>query len=148
MLDGGIGEQLVRAGVVQGGPLEPEEEELGLERSRALLQLREQRSARGVGHVRREAKVRVGQPAVEGRLDALALRNRVRELGRVELADRAVIARAERLGRGLGAGDLLLELGIVGPFVQIGEVPRDLFRAGQLCRRHAPEPTGKVAFCR
>ena len=61
----------------------------------------------------------------------------------IELRDLAVVALAERCGRLLGLADVLLERRVVGARVEIREVPRDLFRTGQLDRRHAPEPTGE-----
>ena len=88
--------------VVDRGPLEREEEELGLERRRLLLQPRDERAARRVGHVRREDEVRVGQRPDDRGLDPLVLRDRLGERRGVELRDLPVVALAERGGVCLG----------------------------------------------
>ena len=65
MSDRVVREQGVRLRVIDGGPLEPEEQQLRLERSRALLKAPEQRASSRLGHVRREAEVSEGERAVE-----------------------------------------------------------------------------------
>ena len=96
MVERRVGEQRVGRVVLDRRPLEREEEQLRLERRGLLPEPRDERAAGRVGHVRREAEVRVGQRADDGRLDPLALGDRVGELRRVELADLPVVALAER----------------------------------------------------
>ena len=116
-----------------------EEEELGLERRGLLPQPRDERAARRVGHVRREEEVRVGQRPDDRRLDPLVLGDRLGERLRVELGDLPVVALAERGGVRLGLRDVGLDAWVVGPVVEVAEVPRDLLGARQLGRRHSPE---------
>jgi hypothetical protein len=125
--------------VVHGGPLEGEEEELCLERRGLLLQPRDERAACWVGHVRREEEVRVGQRPDDRGLDALVLLDRLGERRGVERADLPVVALAERGCVCLGRGDVGLDARVVGPLIEIAEVPRDLLGTRQLGRRHSPE---------
>ena len=75
----GVGEQRLRALVVDGGPLEREEQELGVERRGLLPQPRDERAARRVGHVRREEEVGVRQRPDDRGLDPLVLGDRLGE---------------------------------------------------------------------
>ena len=99
--------------VVDRGPLEAEEEELRLEAGGLLAELRDERAAGGVGHVRGEAHVRVVEGARRDRLDPLVLGDRVRELGRRQGRDLAVGAVAERGRRGLGLCEVALDAWVV-----------------------------------
>ena len=75
---------------------------------------------------------------------------------RVELGHLAAVALAERDGGRLRVVELALQARVVGTVVEIGEVPADLFRAGELrvvvMRRRLPKqatagngPSSRVA---
>jgi hypothetical protein len=136
VVERGIGQQRLGRVVLDGRPLEPEEQQLRVERSGLLTEARDERAAGRVGHVRREVEVRERERADEGGLDALELRDRLGEGRGVEPGDDAVVALAERGGVGLGLCDLLVDPGIVDAGEQVGEVPRDVLGSGQLGRRH------------
>ena len=72
-----VREERVGGSVVEVGDLEPEEQELRVERGALLGQPRDERSARRVGHVRREPEMGVVDRAREDRLDPLALVDRL-----------------------------------------------------------------------
>ncbi len=93
--------------------LEPEEEELRVDRRALLRQARHERSALRVGHVRREPEVRVVDRARERRLDPLALLDRVAQLAGAQLRDATVVPLAERSRRRLGLLDVLLDAWVV-----------------------------------
>ena len=130
----GVGEQRLRALVVDRGPLEARRRGAASRAPRAFSpQLRDERAARGVGHVGGEVEVRV----VERRASTIAsIRSRSSiasaSVGRVERRDLAVVALAERGRGGLGLGDVGFDARVVAAGVEIREVPRDLFGAGQL----------------
>ena len=99
--------------VVDRGPLEAEEEQLGLEARGLLAQLRDERAAGGVGHVGGEAHVRVVEGARRDRLDPLVLVDRVGELGRRQGRDLAVVAVAEGAVGCLGLCEVALDAWVV-----------------------------------
>ena len=116
--------------VLDRSPLEAEEEKLRLDRGRLLTQLRNERPARRVGHVRREGHVRVVEGTRRDGLDALDLGDRIGKLGCGERRDLAVVAVAERICGGFGLGEVAVDSRVVAGGVEIGEVPGNLFRAG------------------
>jgi len=124
------GEQLLGLVVVERRPLEPEEEQLGLDRRAELLHLLEQRAARWVGRVRGEAQARVGARLARQLLEVGELAHRLDEAGAVELGDPARVA----VGEGDRAAVGLLELGeraLVAARVDQGvEVPFGLEQLG------------------
>ena len=132
-------EDLLGDVVRRSRPFEREEEELGLERRGLLPQARHERAARGIGHVRREDEVRVGQRPDDRRLDALVLRYRLCELRRAELGHLPVVPLPEGCRIGLRLVDIRVDARVVDSLEEIGEVPRNLFRPRDLCGRHAPE---------
>ncbi len=99
--------------VLERRELEPEEEELRVDRRALLRQARDERAALRVGHVRREPEVRVVDRARERRLDPLALLDRVAQLARAQLGDASVVPLAERRRRRLGLLDVLLDAWVV-----------------------------------
>ncbi len=131
-----VGQQGVGRGVVEVGELEPEEQKLRVQCSALFGQPCQERSARRVGHVRREPEMGVVDRASEDRLDPLALVDRLDELGSAQLGDPAVVPLPERRCGGIRLLHVLLDAWIVTALVQVGEVPRDVFRTCQLCRRH------------
>ena len=144
VVERGVGEERVGDLVRRCGPFEREEEELRLECGGLLAEPRDERTAGGFGHVRGEHEVRVGQRPDGRRLDPLVLGDRVREARRVELRHLPVVALAERRGVGLGLRDLVVDARVVDSLVEVGEVPRNLFRAGDLGRRHAGQSSGRA----
>ena len=82
--------------VVQLGDLEPEEEELGVERRALLGDARDECSTRRVGHVGGEMEMGEVRDAGEDGLDPLALLDGFRQLGRTQLGDLAVVPIAKR----------------------------------------------------
>ena len=105
-------------------------------RGTLLGQAGQERSARRVGHVRREPEMREVDRASEDRLDPLALVDRLDELGRAQLGDPAVVPLPERRCGGSASCDVLLDAWVVTALVQVGEVPRDVLCTRQLCGRH------------
>ena len=91
-----VGQQSVGCGVVEVGELEPEEQKLRVQCSALLGQPCQERSARRVGHVRREPEMGEVDRASEDRLDPLALVDRLDELGSAQLGDPAVVPLPER----------------------------------------------------
>ena len=144
VVEGGIGEQRLGDVVRGSGPLEREEEELRLERGCLLAEPRDERATGGVGHVRGEDEVRERQRPDNRGLDPLVLRDRRCEARCVELHHLAVVALAERGGIRLGLCDLLVDARVVDALEEVGEVPRNLFRAGDLGRRHARESSDRA----
>ena len=149
------GQQLLGALVVEGRPLELEEQQRGLDPGRALLQLLEQRAAHGIGGVEREAQHRVGAGAAEQVLDRLELVHGGHEPGTVDLGDLAGVGGGERVGAllrlGHHPGDR--RVGVVRPSVeQRLEVPGDGLEVGigDVWRGHAPHDRTPVrcAACR
>ena len=119
-------QQLLDAVVVDGGPLELEEEQLGLHRRAALLHARQQRAVGRIGRVDREAQHRVGAGAAEAVDDRLELGHGGGQPRAVELADPAGVALGEARGALVG----LVEEA-VGAFRAVAvdqriEVPGDL----------------------
>ena len=95
-------QQLLDAVVVDGGPLELEEEQLGLHRRGALLHARQQRPVGRVGRVDREAQHRVGAGAAEAVDDRLELGHGGGQHRTVELADPAGVGLGEARGALVG----------------------------------------------
>ena len=125
-----VGEQLVDAIVGELGPFELEEQELGLDRRRALLHERQQRPALRVGGVGRESQRRVRARAPDELADLPELVHRHGEAGRIELGDLSGVGGRER-GRALVG---LVELA-PHPFVplavdQRAEIPLGLEQFG------------------
>ena len=120
------GQQLVRALVVDGRPLELEEEQLGLHRRGLLLHAREQRAIGRVGGVDGKAQHRVVAGAAEAVDDRLELGHGGGQLRSVELADAARIGLGEARGALVGLGQQ--PISALGAFAvdQRIEVPRDL----------------------
>ncbi len=98
---------------VERRELEPEEEELRVDRRALLRQARDERAALRVGHVRREPEVRVVDRARERRLDPLALLDRLSQIAGAQLRDAAVVPLAEGGRRRLGLLDVLLDAWVV-----------------------------------
>ena len=121
------------------GPLEREEEKLRLEPGRLLPQACDERAPCGVGHVGREDEVGVGQRPDDRGLDPLVLGDRLGEARRIEPGDLPVVPLTEGGGVDLGLPDDLVDARIVDPLEEIRQVPRDLFRPGDLGRRHPRE---------
>ena len=118
---------------VERRELEPEEEELRVDRRALLRQARHERSALRVGHVRREPEVRVVDRARERRLDPLALLDRLAQIAGAQLRDAAVVLLAERGRRSLGR--VLRRARCVG---------RRLTRRGRRGpTRHLPHPSAR-----
>ena len=124
---------------------------------RLLAETCDERAACGVGHVGREDEVRVGQRPDDRGLDPLVLGNRLGEARRIDPGDLPVVALTERGGIDLGLRDDLVDARVVDPLEEIRQVPRDLFRPGDLGRRHRREsscpggagaPDGTRSFCR
>ena len=109
--------------VRRGGPLEPEEQELRLERRRLLAETCDERAACGVGHVGREDEVRVGQRPDDRGLDPLVLGNRLGEARRIEPGDLPVVALTERGGVDLGLRDDLVDVRVVDRLEEIRRGP-------------------------
>ena len=113
-VQGGGGEQLLRAVVVDRGPLELEEQQQRLDLGGALLHELEQRSALRVGGVGGKAQTRERAGAPDQVVDRLELAHRGLETGGIELRDlpgvrgrkprRALLALLEHP---LGAGGIL-----------------------------------------
>ena len=119
-------QQLVDAVVVHGGPLELEEEQLGLDPGGAFLHARQQRPVAGIGRVDREAQHRVGAGAAEAVDDRLELGHGRGQPGAVELADAARVGLGEARRALVGLVEQPL-----GPFRAVAvdqriEVPADL----------------------
>ena len=119
-------EQLVGAGVVDGRPLEVEEQEQRLDLGGALLDELEQRAALGVGRVGREPQARVRARAPDQLVDLLELAHRRADPVGVQVRDLAGVVGGERrravpalLEHPLGAGAVLA-------VDQRGEVPLGL----------------------
>jgi hypothetical protein len=88
--------------------------------------------------------VRVGQRPDDRGFDPLVLGDGGGEARCVELRHLAVVALPERRGVGLGRCDLVVDARVVDSLEEVGEVPRNLFRAGDLGRRHAGQSSGRV----
>ena len=110
----------------------------------------------GVGHVGREDEVGVGQRPDDRGLDPLVLGNRLGEARRIEPGDLPVVPLTEGGGVDLGLPDDLVDARIADPLEEIRQVPRDLFRPGDLgrchpressCRRGADAPDGTGPSC-
>ena len=128
-----VGEQLLRAVVVDLDPLELEEQQLGLDRSPLLACALGERAARFVRGVRGVTELRVGLRARDDGVDALGLGRRLAQAGRLEPRDLAAVALAEGLRVGEGAVEVAGEARVVGARVEIVEVPLDGFGAGHRC---------------
>ena len=99
--------------VLERSELEPEEEELGVDRRALLGEARDERTALRVGHIRREPEVRVVDRTRERRLDPFALLDRVSQVGRAQLGDASVVPLTKRGGRCLGCFDIALDAWVV-----------------------------------
>ena len=120
-----VGEQLVGPVVGDGGPLELEEEDAGVDRGRALLDPLEQRAVLGVGGVDREAEARVGaRPAQELADTTELLHDRDETLG-VELTD-LVAPLLDGDGQPVGFVELLVDAGDAEAVDEGLEVPGDV----------------------
>jgi hypothetical protein len=119
-------QQLVDTVVVEGGPFELEEEQLGLDRRAELLHPREQRAVGGVGGVDGEAQHRVGARAAQAVDDRLQLGHGGGQARAVELADVARVGLGESRSALVGLGQQ--PLCALGPLAvdQRIEVPGDL----------------------
>ena len=129
-------EQRVGLLVLERGELEPEEEELRVDRCALLGEPRDEGPTRGVVHVGREPQMRVVDRAREDRLDPLALLDRRAQIGGAQLRDASVVPLTKGRRCGLGLLDVLLDAWIVATRVEVGEVPHDLFRTCHFRRRH------------
>ena len=98
---------------VERRELEPEEEELRVDRGTLLRQPGHERAALRVGHVRREPEVRVVDRARERRLDPLALLDRLSQLAGAELRDMPVVPLTELGCRLLGLLDVVRDAWVV-----------------------------------
>jgi hypothetical protein len=124
-----MGEQLVGARVVDLGPLELEEQQLRLDRRRALLHPLVERAARRVGGVGREVQAAERAGARDDLLQPAELAHRLLEAGAVELGDVARVALREAVGALLRLGQHRVDGGDrVGRIAveQRLEIPRDL----------------------
>ena len=99
--------------VVERRELEPEEEELGVDRGALLRQTGDEGSALRVGHVRREPEVRVVDRARERRLDPLALLDSLAQVARAQLRDPSVVLLAEGSRCSLRLLDVVLDAWVV-----------------------------------
>ena len=140
-LELGAGEQRFGDIVVEVGYLEPEEEELRVESGALLRDARHERASRRIRHVGGEMEVGEVRDPREDFFDALSLGDRGRKLRGREAGDLPVVAVAECRGGSVGLVDVGLDARILTAFVEIGEVPRDLFRTCQLRSRHGRDAT-------
>jgi hypothetical protein len=127
------GQQLLRALVVEPRPLELEEEQRGLDRGAALLDLLEQGTARGVGGVLGEAEHRVGARAADALLDLAELLHGGHERGAVHLGHVAGVLGRERLRALERLFQQCVDRGggvLAGPVEQVAEVPGNRLELG------------------
>ena len=89
--------ELLGLGVVEGCPLELEEQQLGLDRRALLLHALHERADRGIGGVDAEAQHRVVAGAAGELGELLQLADGGGERGRVEVGDAAGVGLGERL---------------------------------------------------
>jgi hypothetical protein len=129
------GEQLLGSLVVERGPLELEEQELGLDRRRLLVDARDERPVRRVVRVDREAQVCVVGRSADQIADDIELVHRVRELGAFEVLDAAGVALRERGGALVGFRQHAVDARLALAFDKGLEVPGDVLKIG-----HAHHP--------
>ena len=107
---------------------------------RLLPQARDERAACGVGHVGREDEVRVGQRPDDRGLDPLVLGDRLGEARRRRASATLPWYRSRKAAASTSAcADDRVDARVVDSLEEIGQVPRDLFRPGDLGRRHRRE---------
>ena len=117
------GQQLLGAVVVEGGPLELEEEEHRLERGRPLLDALHEGAAVGVGGVGREPQLGIGRGPADELVDLRELTHRGGEACGVDLGERAPIGLGEGGGELVGPVERLVDTGGAGD--EVVEVPYD-----------------------
>ena len=128
----GRGEQLLGAVVVEGGPLELEEQELRLDLRRALLHELQQGAALGVGGRGREVEHRVGARAADELVERGELAHRGGEPGAVERGDLAGVLLGEGVGAALRVGEQCLHPrgAVAGAVEQRIQIPGDPVELG------------------
>ena len=141
MVERRVGEQLLGDVVRRSPPTRAPKKRSWVSRAAAFSpQARHERAARGVGHVRREDEVRVRRAA---RMTADSMRSCSAIASASSAAPSSrhlpVVPLAERRRIGLRLLDIRVDARVVDALVEIGEVPRNLFRPGDLRGRHAPE---------
>jgi hypothetical protein len=106
-------------GVVDGEPLQVEEDQLLLDRGRTLQRPLDEGAARLVGGVGREEETGEGAGAIDKRRNPLPLRERVCELLRRKLADPSSRSGGEPLRRLQRLVEIGADPWVVRPVVQI-----------------------------
>ncbi len=144
-----VGEELVGARVVERGPLELEEQQLGLDLRRALLHQLQQGAALGVGGRGREVEHRVGARAADQLVERGELAHRGGEARPVERGDLAGVLRGEGVGAALGVGEQRLHAGRALPcaveqWIQVPGDPVEIGIGDVRCG-HAAETTTRGA---